>query len=309
MYEHAIFENNSNLNYLIMSKNATTKLMSFLFIGCILLISCSDDDESPNAPSISLSQTTIDVQAEQSNSVTVNYASFATSHTITVTKYLDGVMDGASENIPSSTGNGSFTYEFSVTVDDSDSGIIKYNFTITDNIGQVSQTELVVNIELTKRQLLLKYDWLLTDEIRVKTGASDIDPNTADDVYRFNEDGSYQRSFGALVVETWDDWYNHCQWDLNEETGVLKLYRIGAFGTNVYDVMTITLINKEEINADIVYLGLDVFDPSYDTEEDYIKKFAAQAKGGSFDPYRAGSDDDATGAYGTACGEADFVNN
>jgi hypothetical protein len=158
-------------------------------------------------------------------------------------------------------------------------------------------------------QILLKYDWLLTDEIRVKTGESDISDAYTDDVYRFNEDGTYQKSIGEKVDDFSDIWYKHCTWNIDEETGVLKMHRTGAFGSDVYDVMTITSLTKEALEADIVYEGLDAFDPSYDPIEDYVKKMSAQAKGSSFDPYGVGPDDDVEGPSATPCNQSDFVNN
>jgi hypothetical protein len=290
-----------------MFKNVITNIIPSLFLACILFVSCSDDD--PNPPTISLDKTAIDVKAEETNSVAVTYSAETTSATIVVTKYLDDTVSGSAENFTRTDSNGSFNFEFAVTVDDSDSGIVKYNFTITDDNGLSSQTELVVNIELTMSQILLKYDWLLTDEVRVKTGESDINEAYTDDVYRFNEDGTYQKSVGEKADDFGDQWYKHCTWNLDEETGVLKMHRTGAFGSDVYDVMTITSLTKEALEADIVYEGLDIFDPSYDSEEDYVKKMSAQAKGNSFDPYKAGAEDDVEGPSNTPCNPSDFVNN
>lgn len=289
-----------------MSKNFITCIIPSLFIAFYLFISCSDDDPTP--PTISLDVTTIDVVAVETNAVTVTYSAETASSTIVVTKYLDDTPS-ESENFTKTENNGSFNFEFAVSVDDSDSGIVKYNFTITDGNGLTAQTELVVNVQLTMTQILLKYDWLLTDEIRVKTGESDISDVYTDDVYRFNEDGTYQKSIGVKVDDFSDIWYKHCTWNLNEETGVLKMHRTGAFGGDVYDEMTITSLTKEALEADIVYEGLDQFDPSYDPIEDYIKKMSAQAKGSSFDPYGVGPDDDVEGPSTTPCNQSDFVNN
>lgn len=290
-----------------MSKNFITFIFPSLFIAFSLFISCSDDDPAP--PTISLDVNTIDVKADETNAVTVTYSAETASSTIVVTKYLDDTPSESPENFTKTENNGSFNFEFAVTVDDSDSGIVKYNFTITDGNGLTAQTELVVNVELTMTQILLKYDWLLTDEIRVKTGESDISDVYTDDVYRFNEDGTYQKSIGEKVDDFSDVWYKHCTWNLDEETGVLKMHRTGAFGGDVYDVMTITSLTKEALEADIVYEGLDQFDASYDPIEDYIKKMSAQAKGSSFDPYKVGPDDDVEGPSLTPCNQSDFVNN
>ncbi len=299
---------NFNQKSMIMYKKNLLKIILGLFLGSFLMVSCSSDDD-PNPPTISLSQTSITVEAEATNSITVSYIAEASPSSVTVTKYLDGTATGTPQNFPATSGTGNFLFSFEVSVDDSDSGIVKYNFTIVDNANQVSQVELVVDIELTTRQLLLKYDWLLTDEIRLKTGESDINQVYTDDVYRFNEDGTYQKSIGDTPDNFSDIWYKHCEWNLDDATGVLKLHRTGAFGSDVYDVMTITKIDKQGLEANITYLGLDVFDESYDASEDYVKKMSTQAKGNSFDPYGPGSDDDVEGPSPTPCNTSDFVNN
>jgi|GEM_PF-1043624 len=308
MYEHIIFEELINKPLEIMLKNVLPKLMLCLFTLSLFFISCSDDDSSPNNPTISLSTTTIDVVAGEENSVSVNYTTDVSGGAITITKYLDGTLSGTPETMAAGA-TGAFVYNFTVSVEDSDSGIVKFNFTVTDGDGVSAQVELVVNIELTKRQLLLKYDWLLVDEVRVKTGESDINPVYTDDVYRFNEDGTYQKSIGAMADDFSDLWYKHCKWDFDDDTGVLKLHRTGAFADETYDVMAITMIDDTSFEADITYEGLDVFDPSYDPVEDYVKKMSSQAKGNSFDPYAPGPDDDVEGPSLTPCNESDFVNN
>jgi len=291
-----------------MNKNSLPKVILSMFLTGLFLLSCSSDDD-PAAPTISLSESNMDVIAEVNYSVDVSYTADATPSSISVTKYVDGVAMGTPNTLPATASEGTFPFSFMVDVDDSDAGIVKYNFTILDNDGQAAQTELVLNIELTKMQLLLKYDWLLTDEIRLKTGESDINPVYKDDVYRFNADGTYQKSIGALADDFSDAWYKHCEWDFDEVTGVLKLHRTGAFTDETYDVMTITEIDKNEFKANITYLNLDVFDPTYDPSEDYVKVMATQAKGNSFDPYLPGPDDDIEGPSTTPCNVSDFENN
>ncbi len=68
------------------------------------------------------------------------------------------------------------------------------------------------------------------------------------------------------------------------------------------------------MEGDVIYLGLDAFNTGseavpYEASENYLKKFTAQAKGSSFDPYGPGSEDDIEGPSATPCNDADFVNN
>ncbi len=293
-----------------MEKIISTLTLSILFSG-LVFVSCSEDDFA--APSIDLSETLLDAKAEEAITITASYTAEAGVESITITKYWDGAVQGTPEVKLDLQSSGSIDFQYTVLVDDADH-VLKFNFTILDNKGQIAQKELVLNVELSSRQLLLKYDWLLTDEVRAKTGESDIQDHYTDDVYRFNADGTYQKSIGEMADDFNDVWYKHCTWDFNDETRVLKLHRTGAFGGDAYDVMTITIINHNEIESDVTYLGLDTFNTGeeavpYEAEEAYVKKFSAQAKGSSFDPYAPGADDDAEGPSDTPCNAADFANN
>ena len=293
-----------------MKKKFYSKVLLGLVFGIGLATACSSDDSSSAAPTISLSQTSIDVKAEETISVTVTYTAEASVSSVTATKFWDGTAEGSPSTLASSSTQGSITFEYQVSQDDADH-IVKFNFTILDDDGRTSQVELVINVELTKRQLLLKYNWALNEEVRGLTGENDIDDAYTDDIYRFNEDGTFDKSIGAKVDDFSDIWYNYCKWDLNEETGRLLMHRTGAFLANVVDTLDITTIDMDKLEANVTYLGLDVFNTGteivpYEAVEQYVKKFAAQAKGASFDPYQAGADDDG-GPAGT-CNDIELVN-
>jgi hypothetical protein len=294
-----------------MNKNSISTLMLSLIFSVIVFVSCSEDD--PALPTISLSETLIDALAEENISISASYVAEAGAESITITKYWDGTSQGTPEVKSSLQGSGTINFNYTVTQEDAEH-VLKFNFTIIDNEGQIAQKELVVNVELTAKQLLLKYDWLLSEEIRVLTGENDIADHYNDDVYRFNADGTYQKSIGTKIDAFSDIWYKHCTYDFNEDTMVLKLHRTGAFGGDAYDTINITLIDHNGIEADVTYLGLDAFNTGseavpYEASEEYIKKFVAQAKGSSFDPYAPGADDDVEGPSATPCNTSDFVNN
>ena len=292
-----------------MRKNLIPTLILSLILN--VFVSCSDDDSAP--PTISLSETSIDVKAEDNISITATYTAEAGAETITITKYWDGTVQGTPEVKSTLQNSGTVNFNYTVSQDDADH-ILKFNFTIIDNEGLVDQKEVVINVELTSLQLLLKYDWNHSDEVRGLTGLSDIQEWYKDDVYRFNADGTYQKSIGAQADDFSDIWYKHCTYNFNEDTNVLKLHKTGAFGSDAYEVITITSITKDGIEGDITYLGLDAFNTGteavpYEATEEYVKKFSSQAKGDSFDPYAPGPDDDVEGPSATPCNAADFVNN
>lgn len=282
-------------------------MMAMLAMSFIVMSSCDEDD--PAAPTISLSETTIDAKAGETLSVEVTYMAEAGAKSITVTKLWNGESQG-SETVTDEDLEGDLVFDYEVEEEDADH-VLTFNFLIEDNDGQTGQVELVVNVELTMKQLLLKYNWALSEEIRNKTGEDDISEVYTDDIYRFNEDGTYDKSIGEMVDDFGDVWFNYCYWDLNEETGRLLMHKTGAFLEDVVDTLDITTINAEVLEAGIVYYGLDAFNTGeeevpYESVEDYVKKFTATAKGDSFDPYQAGADDDG-GPAGT-CNDVTFEN-
>jgi hypothetical protein len=123
---------------------------------------------------------------------------------------------------------------------------------------------------------------------------NDITEAYTDDVYRFNADGTYNKSIGAMKDGFSDDWYNYCYYDLNDNTLRLMMSRTGAFGEKVTDTLDITIIDKTKMYSDINYYGLDVFNTEgmanpYDPVEAYEKRMVAVAKVSSFDPYEPGN--------------------
>lgn len=265
------------------------------------VLSCKDDEE-PAPPSISISETEVTASWGEEVSVDITAAAPAGFGSLTVTKLWDGTEQDTEtfDVLPAS-------YEYTVTNEDADH-IVTLNFKITDKKGRTDETELVINIELTARQLLLKYNWRLSAEIWKKTGADEISDVYNDDVYRFNADGTYNKSIGAKVDDFSDIWFKYCYYDLNDNTLKLLMSKTGAFGEEVTDTLKITVIDDTKLYADVTYYGLDIFDPKYGASEAFEKRFVAVAKTSSFDPYQNGSEDDVEGPSTTPCAEVVFEN-
>jgi hypothetical protein len=273
--------------------------------GFLFVTSCKNSDSKPELPTISLAQESIKSKAGESISMTVTYTTPEGFDHLDIAKKIDGeVKDTKSVT---EDGSGSYNFEYDILVDDSD-GILSFTFTIYDKADASASKDLVVEVELTKKQLLNKYDWLLSDEIRNKTGESDITDAYTDDVYRFHADGTYDKSIGEKKDSFGDSWFNYCYWNLDDQD-VLIMTKTGAFGEDVRDTLYITTLNSDEMKADVTYYGLDAFNTGeeatpYEPREEYVKVFAAQPKGANYDPYGPGSDDDG-GPAGT-CNEVTF---
>ncbi len=273
--------------------------LNFLFVIAIAMTttffaSCDDDDDSFDAPTVTLNPEILSAKVGETIEITATATTPGGFNKIVVTQMHDGVSVGSTEFTEESD---TYVLSYNVVEEDVDP-ILSFNFTVTDNQNQNGSREAVVDVELTMSQILVKYDWLLTDEIRKKTETSDISDVYTDDVYRFHADGSYDKSIGAKVDAFSDIWFNYCYWSLDEDESMLIMTRTGAFLEDARDTLMITTLNATALEGDVIYRGLDAFNTGteevpYEAVEDYIKKFAAQAKGDSFDPYQAGEEDDA----------------
>ena len=265
------------------------------------LSSCDGDEESFDAPTLSLSETAITASPGEEVTVDIDAATDGGFKNLVVKKLWDGTAQDEETftTLPSE-------YSYTVTEEDADH-ILTLNFTVTDNQGKTASKDVVITVELTPRQILLKYNWKLTEEIRKKTNENDIADAYTDDVYRFNADGTYNKSIGEKKDDFNDIWYNYCYYDLNENTMRLLMSRTGAFAEEVTDTLDITILDETKLHADVTYYGLDVFDETYDPVEEYEKRLVAVPKVGTFDPYLPGATDDATGPA-NMCAEVEFEN-
>lgn len=272
--------------------------------GILFLSSCGDDDESFANPSIALSETEVTASPGEDVEVVVTITADPEAESVVVTKNWDGVAQGTEtiNTFPSNT----FTFSYTVENEDADH-ITVLNFLLTDSRGITDEVELVINVELTPMQILVKYNWRLNEEIRKSTNENDINDAYTDDVYQFNTDGTYQKSIGEKADDFSDLWYNYCFYDLNETTMRLLMSRTGAFGEEVTDTLNITVLDDEKLYADVTYYGLDAFDPTYNEVEEYEKRLVSVAKTENFDPYMPGPEDDETGPA-NMCADVTFDN-
>ena len=281
------------------------RLPLIIVVGLLFVSSCKDGDNKPELPTISLAQESLQSKAGESISVSVSYTTPEGFDRLEVEKKIDGVVKET--KTINEDGSGSYNFEYDILVDDSD-GILSFTFTVHDKAEASASKDLVVEVELTSKQLLNKYNWLLYQEIRKKTGDNEINDAYTDDIYRFNNDGSYDKSMGEKKDAFGDAWFNYCYWNIDDKD-VLIMSRTGAFGEDVRDTLYITTLSSDELKADVIYYGLDVFNTGeeatpYEETEEFTKIFSAQPKGANFDPYGPGSDDDA-GPAGS-CNEVTF---
>lgn len=281
------------------------KIPFVLAIFGILFVSSCKDDSDPELPTITLETELVQGKAGETINVGVTYTTPEGFEQLTIEKNLDGqVLD--TQTI-TEDGSGSYEFEYELQVDDSE-GILSFTFTIYDQAEAFASKDLVVEVELTQEQIMTRYDWLLSEEIRQLTGENDITDAYTDDVYRFHTDGTYDKSIGEKADDFGDAWFNYCYYNL-DDMNVLIMTRTGAFGEDVRDTLYVESLTRDELKAEVTYYGLDAFNTGeenvpYESVEQYTKIFVAQPKGGNFDPYGPGSEDDA-GPAGM-CNEVTF---
>lgn len=264
-----------------------------VFTAVAFLASCSDD-EGTEKPDISLSETSVTASSGDEVTVTLDISTDAGFESLVVTK----LWDGQSQNVETfDTPQSSYTY---TVVDDDADHVLTLNFTVTDSKGRTAQQELVITIELSARQILLKYDWRHNEEIREKTSENEIQDYYTDDVYRFNADGTWQKSIGSKSDGWGDELSTYCYYNLNNNTLRLLLsqttYDSKTWAKITYvDTLDVTQIDETKLYADVKLYGLDELDATYDPVEVYERRFVAVARASSFDPYKPGSSDDTTG--------------
>lgn len=268
----------------------TVKLSTLLLIPfaviTMFMISC-DKDEDVAAPTVTLDNEILSANVGETIEITATVDAPGGFDKLVVSKLHNGT---SVDNTEYTEEKSSYLFTYVIAEDDVDP-ILTFSFTAYDKGGKTGAREAIVDIGLTMTQTLLKYDWLLTEEIREKTGTNDIAAHYTDDIYRFHEDGTWQRSFGEKLGAL-DGLDSYCYWNLNEESGLLQMSRTDWVGNTTIDTLNITELSSTAFVADAIYRGLDLFDETYDPVENFVKKFAAQAKGANFDPYGVGASDD-----------------
>ena len=283
--------------------------LTLLVVAAAFIMQSCSEDEVPAAPSVTLDATELMAKAGEEITIVATITAPGGFSKISVQKFWGDTAEGAPEESTTLINN---TYNFTYTVTEDDvEPILKFRFTATDNNSKTSApVETVVDVELNMAQILVKYDWLHTEAVREKTGEEEISDHDADNVFRYEADGTYQMSYGT-VFSDFEGLNQYCYWTVNEETGRL-IRSVSSFNGATWeftvdrrDTLDITNLTELVMEANTILRGLDQLDPLYDPVENYKYKYAAQAKSASFDPYKPGADDDAGPANGV-CVDVDF---
>jgi hypothetical protein len=265
-------------------------LIITLCLGIILTVSCKKDEEK--VPSVNLSQNSLQIKTGETVQVTVNVVNMEELGKVVITKKGDGASLGTSEVLPSAITGNSFTFNYDVVAGDADYTTVVFTFTpYNKGLTAVTseETDLVLTIELGPRDLLLKYDWLyLSEDITPSfPNVNSLSEKRRDDLYRYNEDKSWEVDFGALN-DDFDGWSGYCSWKLDDtDQDNMVLYR-NTFGIFTPDVTVTDTFKIKKLTADELWyewhVDLTAFGGTAD--ETVLSKFSAQPKSNDFTPYR-----------------------
>lgn len=223
-----------------------TKFLSFLLpgllLGTLLTVSSCKKDETKPAPTITLSASDFTGKIGESASVTATVVAPAGLKELRITKYLGTTIDASYGTNGTQTVTLESHTETYVLNEEGLTTPVRFNFAAEDEKGQISTADFIVTTQPSVRYLLTHFNWQWKSKIGKATSTEPSESEQIldcekDNVYTFNEDGSYSIDFGAL-------------------TG-------SGGGTCDFDPLTVT--NTWELNSDETQLTItasNIFDPT-----------------------------------------------
>jgi hypothetical protein len=256
---------------------------TFVFLSLLALVACSEEEENAK-PSIVLDQTEITAKTGDTIEVTASVENTGQLGKVVVEKHWDGnPVEGSATEFPAEQiSEGTLTYTATLVEEDAEH-VVLFAFKAFDtNDNQVDRQDLVVEIELSRRDLLTKYDWLHTEDIETSTGEAGLAESRKDDVFRFRDDSTWTIDFGQNNHEL-DGLQQYCAWKIDasnpDSVKFIRTY-FGFLATEpTKEVFKIDRLNKNEfyISRDFTFSG---------EVENIQLQFSAQPKSDDFVPYR-----------------------
>lgn len=270
-----------------MNKNTFTLILlsCIVFIG--MAISCEDNKSFHKEDIVQLSTKEVTAKVDEEFSVTVNLADKSEIHTILIEKTRSGkkAEDFTAITLNVSSTNFPYTFKDVVKIEDEE-GIPIYSFYGLDaNGNQIDATDLWLKVELVDLKRLLKFDW--AQKSYMENGEEMITGDYAefaDDVYRFNQDYSWQCDWGQNAFL--GTLVSNCAWKyIGTDNSIDSLYTIK------YDLSASWTWEKAITKYEVVEFSKDelVLKTINAKGIEVREVFSAIAPSGSFTPYRGTS--------------------
>lgn len=267
-----------------MKKSTLTSILFFCMASVIMNTSCDDNNSFQKKNKVELSTTEVTAQVDDEFSVDINLIDKANIQSIQVTKTRNGKEAEDFTPIVLNVSNMQFPYTFKdmVNIEDEE-GIVVYSFSGLDaNNKQIDATDLLVKIEFVDLKRLLKFDWLqksyMENGIEMITGDY---AEFADDVYRYNEDYSWQCDWGENAFL--GTLVSNCAW---KSIGTYE--RIDSLYTIKYGLSSSWTWEKEITKYEVVEFNKkELILKTINGKGIEIREvFSAIPKSSSFTPYR-----------------------
>ncbi len=255
-------------------------LLFLMFAGLLAtstftLTSCGDDDDATPAPTVTLSATTFSGKIGETASVTATVVAAGGLKSLTITKYLGTTVDATFGTNGIKTETHLSHTETYVLSEEGLSTPVRFKFEATDEKDQTASADFIITTEPSVAYLLTTYDW----QWKSKVGkVFDADPETEqivdcekDNVFSFNEDGTYTLDYGALTGSgggtcDFDGFRAPTTWTLNADESELTIMAVNVFDPNdiqteVYKITEATSTSlKSTQTVDLTAFGGIIYD-------------------------------------------------
>ena len=272
-----------------------SKTLSMLILSCfsfILLNTSCDNNDEHDTQLLILSTTKVTAKMNEDFSVDITLNNKESFQNIIVEKTISGKkIESYHKTLNVAEIQFPYTFKEEVVPED-ETGVVVYSFYgMTANGSQLDASDVIVSVNITQLYRLLKYDWKLASQIIQKEEYAE--PYMKDDVYRFNEDWSWELDWGgtlsASALETLD---SYCGWKMigtDEKIDSIYMIKYNIFSPAnavVTKYKVISLQDEElvlESRQDLSFL------PGFSDQEPIQETYIAEPKSADFTPYR-GSD-------------------
>ncbi|PXV59986.1 hypothetical protein CLV62_13312 [Dysgonomonas alginatilytica] len=271
------------------------KTLSMFILSCfsfiLLNVSCDNDNEQ-DTQMLNLSTTKVTAKVNEEFSVDITLSRKESFQKIIVEKSISGkkvetyhkTLNVAEMQFP-------YTFKEEVVPED-EKGVVVYSFYGVGADGaRLDASDVIVSVNITQLYRLQKYDWKLASQIIQKEEYAEA--YMKDDVYRFNEDWSWELDWGTTLstsaLETLD---SYCGWKMigtDEKIDSIYMIKYNIFSPSnavVTKYKVIRLQDEElvlESRQDLSFL------PGFSNQEPIQETYIAEPKSADFKPYR-GSD-------------------